>query len=459
MMAHITILCTSLAAIKRSLLRQKKVVLATLCLQMITLQTGLFLMNVNAQPVQVLMPSDSEPDQIVGKAQLNKAGQRMPMRGMWVEAVSDLRVLDSKAGIVALLEDAAHAQVTDLFIQVYKAGKGWYRSTIARPAQFIDEIDPLALVLDGAEKRGIRVHAWINMFNLADNNEAAILQMYGDEVLIEDNRGTASKAYLAGTPPDERAPFFRLDTPGLWLDPAHPAVKRFTLRVIEELLRSYPTLTGVHLDYFRYPYLIPARNGSSVPYGFDFGYGVAAREQFAHLIGNPTPFERGSLNELQPVSAEIATLWDRWRREQIESYLPQIRGFLRKDQLLSVASVASTDKAFNTVLQNWPRWVEHGEVDLVALMSYTQDEERFRQFIKQALSFRNRGTRQTEIIAGIGAWQLSQYEISSQSEAALELGAQGTLLFSYANMKKQAQRKGENSLFAARSTLFGHNTL
>ena len=89
------------------------------------------------------------------------------VRALWV--VRD--ALTSPASVRRVVDDAAGAGVTDLLVQVRGRGDAFYSSEIVPVAPVLREawrthgvFDPLALFCETAHARGIRVHAWINVY-------------------------------------------------------------------------------------------------------------------------------------------------------------------------------------------------------------------------------------------------------------------------------------------------------
>ena len=70
-----------------------------------------------------------------------------------------------------MVADAARAGITDLFVQVRGRGDAYYESSIVPAALPLRDAwkrhgryDPLEDVLESAHARGIRVHAWMNVY-------------------------------------------------------------------------------------------------------------------------------------------------------------------------------------------------------------------------------------------------------------------------------------------------------
>lgn len=362
------------------------------------------------------------------------------MLGLWLESLGANPALAEREGLVEAVRFAKEAGVTDLYLQIYREGRAWFPSQIAGQEHLklcLDRgHDPLGEALALAEQNHLRVHAWINVFNLGRNSGAKILHDHGNDILLTDNCGIRVDAYTDnGKPPDSRADFFVLDAPKLWLDPAAPAVKEYLGTLAQEIFSSYPTFSGLHLDFFRYPYFLPMQPSSRIGCGFEVGYGAQTMKSFEATLGEEGAFILDEKKALRPASEGISLRWDCWRREQIESYLVRFRSALPKGAGLSVAALAWPDRAYFTAYQNWRRWLTEDAIDQACLMAYTADDELFSFLIRQAVAFQ--GAR-SAVIAGAGVYLHSHADqLARQICSAQAAGAKGALIFSYENLRKK----------------------
>lgn len=348
--------------------------------------------------------------------------------GLWAEAEGPNRTLDSLARLEALLQTAHRLGIRHLFLQVYRGNRSWYPSRLADDAPFQGALakegyDPLAFALHRAHAKGIKVHAWMNLFNLARNGEAKILKQLGREAVLVDSRGRSLLDYPTLQP--ENGLF--LDTPGYWLDPAHPGVQTYLTGLIVELVSRYPHLDGLHFDYIRYPYAVPLPSGSNRP-RLDFGYGESAR-RFQRETGLDP-----SLAQQDPAVAEA---WDGWRKRQISRFLRRLRPKVKRPNpklLLSAALLPSADRAA-LALQDWPDWMAEGLLDLGIIMNYTKERGVAQTFSKQAVALKGKG----RIFVGLGAYLFldEPMPLLQQIQDAVASGADGVVFFSYDNLLKK----------------------
>jgi len=349
-------------------------------------------------------------------------------RGLWVLCEGSQRVLDEPARIDALLARAAALGATDLFVQVYRGGRAWFDSSHADAAPYraiveTTHVDTLRALLRAAHEADLRVHAWVNALSLAGNRDAPIVRDLGRGTVQVDRFGRSVLDYpdLDVPPPDRR--YYRMGTPAVWLDPGAPGVRERLVATFAELVERYPELDGLHLDYIRYPDVLPFPPGSRFGVGLDFGYGEATRERFRRETGLAAPFGDSLRN---------ANRWDAWRREQVTGLVAAVREATRAhapELRLSAAVWTYADRAYLALGQDWRGWLEAGLLDLAVPMTYTLDDRLFRY---HARAFAGSPFAE-RIWIGIGAWLFAErpQRAVGQVAAARAAGTAGEVLFSY----------------------------
>jgi uncharacterized lipoprotein YddW (UPF0748 family) len=338
------------------------------------------------------------------------------------------RVLEHPDRVPALLDDAVLLGATDLFVQVYRGGRAWFDSDRADAAPFraareATGRDPLAALLEAAHARGLRVHAWVNVLSLARNREAPILEALGRDAVLVDRHGRSLLDYpgLEVPQPDRR--YYRMGTPGVYLDPAYPALAEHLAATFSELLRRYPDLDGLHLDYIRYPDVLPFVPGSRFGVGLDFGHGRPARERFRAETGLEAPSGDGTRN---------ANEWDAWRREKVTELVATLAAAARAARpgiSLSAAVWTYADRAYLTLGQDWRRWLEEDLLDFVVPMAYTRDDRLLRYQV-ESFARLPQGER---IWIGLGTWLFERDPDRALAQIAIarDAGASADSLFSW----------------------------
>ena len=348
-----------------------------------------------------------------------------PRRGLWVLAEGSQRVLEHPERIDALLRDAADLGASDLFVQVYRGGRAWFDSQLADPAPHrrMREAggEPLDRLVERAHAAGLRVHAWVNVLSLAENRQAPLLRDLPEAAAV-DRFGRSILDYpdLEVPPPDRR--LLRMGTPAVWLDPAAPGLAERLAAIFAELFTRHPELDGLHLDYIRYPDVLPFTPGSRFGVGLDFGYGEATRARFEAETGLEAPFGP---------SLAHAERWDEWRRDRLSALVRSIReGALAvaPHVELSAAVVTFADRAYLSLAQDWRRWLEEGLLEFAVSMAYTRDDRLLRY---QAAHFA--GLYGERVWVGLGTWLFAKRpeRALAQIEIAREAGVRNDALFSW----------------------------
>jgi uncharacterized lipoprotein YddW (UPF0748 family) len=347
---------------------------------------------------------------------------------LWVLAEGSQRVLENPERIPALLETARSLGASDLFVQVYRGGRAWFDSSAADagPYRALLEktgVDTLAQLITAAHEADLRVHAWVNVLSLASNRDAPIVRDLGRQSVMVDRVGRSVLDYPKLDLPEPDRRFVRMGTPAVWLDPAAPGVTDRLAFIFGELLTRYPELDGLHLDYIRYPDVLPFAPGSRFGVGMDFGYGAATRARFRAETGLESPFGDSLAN---------ANRWDDWRRDQVTGLVATVRIAARTAHpgvALSAAVWAWADRAYLSLGQDWRRWLEDGLLEFAVPMAYTLDDRILRY---QTAAFAGLPTS-NRIWIGLGTWLFAKRpeRALEQIRIAEESGAAGDALFSW----------------------------
>jgi uncharacterized lipoprotein YddW (UPF0748 family) len=368
-----------------------------------------------------------EPDAESAPSALEAADASRP-RALWVLAEGHERVLENPERVPVLIDTAQRLDATDLFVQVYRGGRAWFDSSHAdaRPyaaARDASGHDPLADLLIQAHAAGLRVHAWVNVLSLARNREAPVIEALGRSVVLVDRHGRSLLDYPNLDVPEPDRRYYRMGTPGVYLDPAAPGLASYLAETFSELLVRYPELDGLHLDYARYPDVLPYAPGSRFGVGLDFGYGEPTRARFVEETGVLAPFGDSLRN---------ASRWDDWRREKLSELVATIAVNARAvhpSTTLSAAVWAYANRGYLVLGQDWRGWLAEGSLDFVVPMAYTLDDRLFGYLVDSFASGRFRD----RIWVGMGSWLFAKHpeRAIAQIRSVREAGAFGEALFSY----------------------------
>lgn len=295
-------------------------------------------------------------------------------RGLFVSVIQQPPVLSSRQAIDGLIDFAKKSQCRILFVQIYRENKAWFPSRVADASPYRECLknvseDPFALLIKKAHAQGIQVHAWLNLLSLNENTQARLLKKYGVRILTKK---PGKKITLED---------YKIDNQ-YFLEPGDPRVRRELLRIVEEVLRSYPDLDGLQFDYLRYPDKNPF-----------YGYTEANVKRFRQATGHQK-------------TEESDPLWKDWRRRQVTEFLERLvkkARALRPAIVLSTTGCAPYSRAYHEAFQDWPSWLRRNLVDFVTVMSYAPNAA---DFESEILDAKKRVADFKKVNIGVGAYKL-----------------------------------------------------
>jgi uncharacterized lipoprotein YddW (UPF0748 family) len=175
----------------------------------------------------------------------------------------------------------------------------------------------------------------------------------------------------------------------------------------------------------RYPMTVPFIPGSRfTKYGLSYGYGLKNMERFKEWAG---------LDPLTGLkSAKDYMLWDDWRRDQVTSLVRRIAKRVKEKSpglLVSSAVVPAGERAYSSMFQDWPLWLEEGIVDYVVLMNYTLDNQLTKELVRSSLAYRGKG----KVFIGIGLYLMKDVSnaFTEQYKTVAGLSPDGIVIYSY----------------------------
>lgn len=382
---------------------------------------------------QIAAPSPNLPTPLAVKSSLlPKATPRPETRALWVVRTT----MVSPELVRELVRRAKENGFTDLIVQVRGRGDAYYDSRIEpraedlanQPANF----DPLAVTISEAHRFGIKVHAWINIYLVANveslpRSKEHLIYKHPEWVMVP--RGVAAELYgvSAGSPDylDRVIEFIRGsrdELEGLFVSPSHPGVKENLLNIWMEIATRYE-VDGLHFDYVRYP---------NPQYDYSRNSIDRFRDEMERTLSDE---ERETLaNEFQndPLvyATKFAPRYAQFQRDQVTELVARISKGVKKIKphaTISAAVFANEEDAARSRFQDWKEWLRRGYLDVVCPMAYTPDTETFRKQLLSAMS----NASGKKVWGGIGAYKQTAEGAIEKIQVAREVGAQGFILFSY----------------------------
>jgi uncharacterized lipoprotein YddW (UPF0748 family) len=351
--------------------------------------------------------------------------ERVTPRGVWVSVFSKDKALYSRDAVTKLIASCKEAKINQIYLQVYQSGKAYYDSKITDSSKYEDMlksagIDTIDFLLKEARDNNIEVFAWVNLLSLGQNGQADIINRFGKDVLTRDQYSR-----ISGRDNPNESDRYYLREELLFLEPGDQRVAKYLISIVEEVIERYPLFNGIHLDYLRYPMTVPFIPGSRFSkFGLSYGYGLKNIERFKEWAG---------LDPLSGLkSAKEYMLWDDWRRDQITSLVRRIAKRVKEKSpglLVSSAVVPAGERAYSSMFQDWPLWLEDGAVDYVVLMNYTLDNQLTKELVRSSLSHRGKG----KVFIGIGLYLMKDISgvFIEQYKTVAGLSPDGIVIYSY----------------------------
>ncbi|MBS1811663.1 MAG: family 10 glycosylhydrolase [Acidobacteria bacterium] len=354
------------------------------------------------------------------------------VRALWVVR----ETMTSPEAVEKLVKQANANGFNTLIVQVRGRGDAYYNARWEPRATLLetqpDDFDPLALTIKEAHAAGIKVHAWINTYLVAD---AATLPkspnhaMYKHPEWLAVPRGIANELYRG----DPKAPNYR-DTlvsyaqnnkeelEGIFFSPAHPGVKEQIYNLWIDITERYD-IDGLHFDYIRYP-------------NRQFDYSRTSLDRFRAELEKTMPAEdrkrmaEAATNDALAYVNAYPDRYSQFQRDQVTDLVERVYQGVKArkpDAIVSAAVFANDKDAFEARCQDWKLWLKRGILDAVCPMAYTEETDTFTRQIEVAVGARGNN----QVWAGIGSWKIPVVSTLEKISAAREKGAQGFILFSY----------------------------
>jgi len=295
--------------------------------------------------------SGAHAAQVSSPAAATSAGD---FRAFWVATVYRLDYPSSattdpsklKKEADEILDYAKDMGYTAVFFQARPAADSLYPSEYFPWSRFLTGkqglaptggFDPLQYWIDGAHKRGLELHAWLNPYRVTKKDSS------------DPNHDFSS---LASTHPARKHPewVIKYSDGNLYFDPGLPEVRSLILDSIEELLTKYD-VDGIHFDDYFYPGL-----------GFDDDATVAKYGKNYETVG---AFRRASVDTLIKGVHDL-----------VERVKPDCRfgvspfGVWANASKNKLGSNTSSDQSYFSHFADTRKWVKEGWLDYIAPQLY-----------------------------------------------------------------------------------------
>ncbi len=265
--------------------------------------------------------------------------------------------------------------------------------------------DPLKVAVEEAHKRGLEIHAYMNVcpgWHKLESPPREAHQLWTEHpdwfMVGKDGKRM---------PPIDPNVTDRVREWYSFVNPAKPEVRDYLTKIFVEVVKNYD-LDGLHYDYVRYPGEIG-----------DFSHDPVTLEGFKKAYG------------ITPDQDEEK--WIEYRSQQIVDLIKDIKAETRKirPSLIISASVGSTpERAKNINCQDSTRFLREGLVDINMPMIYTRDMAVFESKLKDNLAVQG----DKLVYPGMsGRSAIEQIKISRR------LNAPGVCIFSFGSMYRNGE--------------------
>lgn len=348
------------------------------------------------------------------------------LKGTWIRP-SETSTLE----IQKTLDKIKDTGIDNVFLETYFHGKTIFPSKTMKEYGFIEQnelftgMDPLAIWVKEAHKRGIKVHCWFESFYVGNINPASNPNLILAKKPNWQNK-TKQKADYVGyvSHPQEHNGYF--------LDPANPEVTAFLFKLINELTTRY-SIDGLNIDYVRYP------NISKENLSNQWGYTSYAREEFKKVY------------ETDPIDITFKdSLWDDWceyRTDKITNYIKRVSELVKNKNITFSAVIFPDYKvSLATKFQNWPYWVSHKYLDAITPLILTGDDDLAKSMLEE---IKKKTPNDIKIYPGLfaGFIESDPEDLLRQIHIIRKLHLNGIVLFDWAHLNDKYMDVLKTSVF------------
>jgi uncharacterized lipoprotein YddW (UPF0748 family) len=328
------------------------------------------------------------------------------IRGVWL-TTTDSKVLRSKQRIAEAMDFLAETGFNAVFPVVWNKALTLYPSQTMQQT-FGVEIDPLCVgrnpleeVVVEARRVGLKVIPWFEYgFASSYNLNGGILLQRKPEWAARDCKGNLVKKNGFE-----------------WLNALDPQVQEFLLNLVLEVVKNYD-IDGIQGDD-RFPAL-PCEGG------YDQVTVTRYHQQFHHNPPqNPKDWQ-----------------WLQWRANILTDFLARLYQEVKAVNPNLLVSMAPNiyDWAFKEYLQDSPRWLKRGIVDIIHPQIYRRDFNSYRAIADKLVTQQFTNVTLSKLAPGIliklGSYCISPEYLVQAIEYNRQLGIQGEVLFFYEGLRE-----------------------
>lgn len=343
-----------------------------------------------------------------------------PFIGLWITRFDYLTAADVRDAI----GHAADLGVTDILWQVRGQGDALYESILEPWAEelttkspgrkgTIPPFDPLALAVELAHARGLRLHAWVNIMPLWKGKNAPKDLQHPFNAHPEWRLRDA-----AGTPQP-------LNDHYVIVNPLLDSVHNHIVNVCKDILKRYP-VDGLHMDYVRFV-SDTMKDPAAYP-GDPRSIAIFEEATGAKWIGSDA--NKVAFRDFK--RQRITDLVRRIRKEAI---------VVRPGAVFSAAVWRRPDLARESYLQDAALWLNEGTLDRALPMIYSKDDAQFADDVDAWMA----AAPNARITPGLGIYLHTPAGSAKQLEISATKRTSGFALFAYASLFKSPDKNQDRT--------------
>ncbi len=338
------------------------------------------------------------------------------LRGVWITRFA----YSTRAGLEAIIDRAASANMNAVFIQIRGEGDAYYRSTREPWARRLTGVlgrdpgwDPLQVALDRGRMHGMEVHAYFN-----------VLSAWSASQPLPAAEGSVQHALYA------HPEWLAVDSTGQnrdseyrWFSPGIPAARAHIVATARELLERYD-VDGLHLDRIRTA-------------GADYSHDAVTQAAFDAARALDPQLTWGDFMRTQ-VNTMVAELY-----AAAEEVRPRVKLSASVWGIYRPLPGCNTSQGYANYYQDSRAWLAAGTMDALVPMIYWPIEPGACTDWATLLDGFMAARADRHIWAGMhalddGGWDFAA--ITSRITYARATGAQGTVVFASTYLDQDTSR-------------------
>ena len=298
-----------------------------------------------------------------------------------------------------------------IFLQFRALGSAYYPTKLDIPKKSVDDSLLVQLFLEAA-RNNIEIHAWLN-----------VCYVWYKEQLPQQRNHIINRTKTALIEPFD----IYEKKEGWFLHPNDQVNVSEIKAIIKELIEKY-NISGIHLDYFRYPnmQMHASKLGRTE---FKIKHGIDPIDVFNDVDLFISQRTYGSYKH-------ILEKYNQFLRDELSAVLSefksQING-LDSEVLLSVAVKPNPVSAKHKFFQDWTTWLNKDLCDFVVLMNYNTELSKFVSNLK----ITEQRTDPLKVIVGVATHNIKQNDVSQRINYINKSKFLGYALFSYNYIKQK----------------------